>query len=199
MGKGFVLNTMTHHAIFTVPNLLTGYRFVVAPTLLFFLYPHAVAEVSLLAFFLFLSAAITDLADGYYARKHKIETVLGKLMDPVADKVLVTVALVMLIPMQRIPAWVVFVILARELVITGLRGVAASTGVVVAASNLGKVKSVLQYVALCILIFPLGVLPLPFLHELGLGILYVSAVMTVWSGVDYFYRFQKIFLGSQAR
>ncbi|MGV1100908.1 CDP-diacylglycerol--glycerol-3-phosphate 3-phosphatidyltransferase [Thiovibrio sp. JS02] len=190
---------MSKHAILTIPNLLTGYRFVVAPALLFFLYPAAATEVSLFAFFLFLSAALTDLADGYYARKHKIETVLGKLMDPVADKVLVTVALVMLIPMGRVPAWLAFVILARELVITGLRGVAASSGIVVAASGMGKLKSVLQYIALCVLIFPMGVLPIPFLHELGLVVLYVSAVMTVWSGADYFYRFQKIFLGGTQR
>ncbi len=190
---------MTRQAILTLPNLLTGYRFLVAPALLFFLYPAAATEVSLAAFALFLSAALTDLADGYYARKHKIETVLGKLMDPVADKVLVTVALVMLIPMGRLPAWVAFVILSRELVITGLRGVAASTGIVVAASGMGKLKSVLQYTALCVLIFPLGVLPIPFLHELGLAILYVSAVMTVWSGIDYFYRFQKVFLGGGQR
>ncbi|HIJ79590.1 MAG: CDP-diacylglycerol--glycerol-3-phosphate 3-phosphatidyltransferase [Desulfobulbaceae bacterium] len=186
---------MSAQSIFTIPNLLTGYRFAAAPVLLFLLMDLDVGVgQSLVAFVLFLTAALTDLADGYYARKHKIETVLGKLMDPLADKVLITVALVMLIPMGRIPAWVVFVILSRELVITGLRGVAADAGVVVAASNLGKIKSVLQYIALCVLIFPLGVLPVPFLHELGLVILYVSAFMTVWSGVDYFYRFQKVYL-----
>ena len=187
---------MSRHAIFTIPNLLTAYRFAVAPVLLFFLYPQPSVGVSLFAFFLFLTGALTDLADGYYARKHKIETVLGKLMDPVADKVLVCAALIMLIPMEKIPAWLVFIILSRELVITGLRGVAASSGIVIAASGMGKLKSILQYTALCVLIFPLGVVPIPFLHELGKGILYVSAAMTVWSGVDYFYRFQKVFLGT---
>ncbi len=185
---------MARHPIITIPNLLTAYRFAVAPVLLFFLYPEPSVGVSLFAFFLFLTGALTDLADGYYARKHKIETVLGKLMDPVADKVLVCVALIMLIPMGKIPAWLVFVILARELVITGLRGVAASSGIVIAASGMGKMKSILQYTALCVLIFPLRIVPLPFLHEMGKAILYVSAVLTVWSGVDYFYRFQKVFL-----
>jgi len=187
---------MSRHAIITIPNMLTAYRFAAAPVLLFFLYPEPSIGVSLVAFFLFLTGALTDLADGYYARKHKIETVVGKLMDLVADKVLVCAALVMLIPMGKIPAWVVFIILARELVITGLRGVAASSGIVIAASGMGKLKSILQYTALCILIFPLGVVPIPYLHELGKAILYVSAVMTVWSGVDYFYRFQKVFLGT---
>lgn len=180
--------------IVTVPNILTGYRFLVVPVLLFCLTPGANKWISLFAFFLFLSGALTDLADGYYARKHQIETVLGKLMDPLADKVLVGVALVMLIPMGRIPAWLSFIIIARELCITGLRGVAASSGVVVAASGLGKIKSVFQYTALCVLIFPLGLLPIPFLHQLGLAILFVSAVLTIWSGVDYFYRFQRVFL-----
>lgn len=155
--------------------------------------------LSLFAFLLFLSAALTDLADGYYARKHKTESVLGKLIDPLADKTLVAAALIMLIPMDRIPAWLSFVIIARELCITGLRGVAASSGIVMTASNLGKIKSLFQYTALCVLIFPLGLLPLPFLHHLGLAILAVSAILTVWSGVDYFYRFQKVFLKTENR
>jgi CDP-diacylglycerol--glycerol-3-phosphate 3-phosphatidyltransferase len=147
-----------------------------------------------LAFCLFLSAALTDLADGYFARKQKSETVLGKLMDPLADKVVVAVALIMLIPMHRVSAWVCFIILARELMVTGLRGVAASSGIVVSASALGKVKSVLQYTALCVLIFPPNLLPIPFLHQLGQVILLFSMVLTVWSGFDYFYRLQKVFL-----
>ncbi|MBU0485091.1 MAG: CDP-diacylglycerol--glycerol-3-phosphate 3-phosphatidyltransferase [Proteobacteria bacterium] len=180
--------------ILTLPNLLTAYRFLVAPILLFCLQPEAGIKISLFAFALFLSGVLTDLADGYFARKHKSETVLGKLMDPLADKVLVATALIMLIPMQRLPAWVSFMIITRELVITGLRGVAASSGIVVAASGLGKLKSILQYTALCVLIFPLGVLPIPFLHQIGLAILYVSLILTIISGADYFYRFQKVFL-----
>lgn len=185
---------MSEHKIVTLPNILTSYRFAVVPVLLFCFFPNAGTGISLVAFFLFLSGALTDLADGYFARKHKTETVLGKLMDPLADKVLVAVALVMLIPMGRVPAWVAFVILARELVITGFRGVAASSGIVVSASKLGKIKSILQYVALCVLIFPLGVLPIPFLHKLGLLILYISAALTIWSGFDYFYKFKKLYL-----
>ena len=185
----------TVRRIITIPNMLTGYRFAVVPVLLFCLHSEAGTILSLIAFFLFLSGALTDLADGYYARKHQIETVLGKLMDPLADKVLVAVSLIMLIPMERIPAWVSFIIIARELCITGLRGVAASSGIVVAASRLGKLKSVFQYTALCVLIFPLDLLPIPRLQYIGLSILYVSAVLTLWSGGEYFYRFQREFLG----
>lgn len=182
--------------LITLPNILTAYRFAVVPFLLVCLLPGVDQWTEVVAFVLFLTAALTDLADGYFARKQKSETVLGKLMDPLADKVLVAVALIMLIPIERVPAWVSFMILARELVVTGLRGVAASSGIVVAASRLGKIKSVLQYTALCVLIFPAGLLPIPFLHQLGLYILYVSLVMTIWSGIDYFYRFQKVFLVS---
>ncbi|MFZ5765212.1 MAG: CDP-diacylglycerol--glycerol-3-phosphate 3-phosphatidyltransferase [Thermodesulfobacteriota bacterium] len=177
-----------------VPNILTGYRFVVAPLLLFFLYPGAGKWISLTGFALYLSAALTDLADGYIARKYQVESVLGKLMDPLADKVLVLVVLIMLIPLGRMPAWVAFLIIAREMIVTGLRGVAASSGLVIAASRLGKWKSLVQLIALGTLVFPLGVLPIPFLHQVGLALLYIALVLTIWSGVDYFYRFQKVYL-----
>lgn len=179
-----------------VPNILTGYRFVAAPLLLFCLYPGAETWVNLLGFALYSSAALTDFVDGYIARKYKVESVLGKLMDPLADKVLVLAALVMLIPLGRMPAWIAFLILSRELIVTGLRGVAASSGLVIAASKLGKWKSVVQILALGTLMFPLGIIPISFLHEIGLVLLYIALFLTIWSGVDYFYRFQKVYLDS---
>jgi len=183
-------------SIYTVPNILTACRFAIVPVLLFMLQPDRGNIVALAAFFLFLSGALTDLADGYLARKYGIESVLGKLMDPLADKMLVAIPLIMLIPMGRIPAWVSLLIISRELAVTGLRGLAAASGIVVSASGLGKIKSVFQYTALCILIFPLGLLPLPFLHDLGRIILYVSLLLTLWSGFDYFVRLKNIYLTS---
>ena len=180
--------------VYTVPNLLTGYRFAIVPFLLFLLQPGMGNGVALVAFFLFLSGALTDLADGYLARKHGIESVLGKLMDPLADKVLVATPLIMLIPMDRIAAWVSLVIITRELAVTGLRGLAAANGIVVSASGLGKIKSIFQYTALCVLIFPATLLPIPFLHDLGRIILYISLLLTVWSGFDYFMKLQKLYL-----
>lgn len=180
--------------IYTVPNLLTGCRFAIVPVLLILLQPGRGNILSLLAFFLFLSGALTDLADGYLARKHGIESVLGKLMDPLADKMLVATPLIMLIPMGRIPAWVSLLIISRELAVTGLRGLAAASGIIVSASGLGKIKSVFQYTALCVLIFPATLLPIPYLHDLGRMILYVSLLLTLWSGFDYFIRFQNIYL-----
>ena len=185
-------------SIYTVPNILTACRFAIVPVLLFMLRPGRADIVALAAFFLFLAGALTDLADGYLARKYGIESVLGKLMDPLADKMLVATPLIMLIPMGRIPAWVSLLIISRELAVTGLRGLAAASGIVVSASGLGKIKSVFQYTALCILIFPLGFLPLPFLHDLGRIILYVSLLLTLWSGLDYFVRLQKIYLNPRS-
>ena len=180
--------------IVTIPNLLTGYRFAVIPPLMACLFLDADVWIGLFAFSLFLSGALTDLADGYYARKRQSETILGKLMDPLADKLLVATALIMLIPMERVPAWVSLLIVGREIFVTGLRGVAASSGVVISASGLGKIKSLSQYTALSILIFPSEFFPFFPLHQLGRTILYVSLALTLWSGIDYFCRFQKVFL-----
>ena len=114
-------------------------------------------------------------------------------MDPLADKVLVATALIMLIPSGKLPAWMVLLILAREIVITGLRSVASTSGIVVAASTLGKFKSITQYIGLGFLIFPLGVLPFP-VHKIGLIIMYFALFITLWSGGDYFYKLRRIFL-----
>jgi len=180
--------------ILTLPNILTASRFAAIPFLLYFLRAGGSTADGLLAFALFLIAVLTDLADGYIARRRKQVTVLGKLMDPLADKVLVACALIMLIPMDRAPAVVCFLIIAREIAITGLRGVAASSGIVVQASGLGKFKSVTQYIALCVLIFPDGIIPFSQLHQVGRIFLYVSLAFTLISGVDYFVRLKKVFL-----
>ncbi|MCI5126412.1 MAG: CDP-diacylglycerol--glycerol-3-phosphate 3-phosphatidyltransferase, partial [Candidatus Electrothrix sp. AR5] len=128
------------------------------------------------------------------ARRFEAVTTLGKLMDPLADKLLVATALIMLIPLDRLPAWIALVILSREMMVTGLRGLASSSGIVVSASGLGKIKSTLQYIGLGILIFPLDLLPIPYLHQIGLAVLYVALVLTVWSGIDYFYKLRQVFL-----
>ena len=180
--------------VFNLPNLITGGRFFLSGCLMLLLLLDQTLQNGLIAFWVFTVAAGSDWIDGYFARRYKSETVLGKLMDPLADKVLVATALVMLIPLGRVPAWLALIILCREIVITGLRGVASSAGIVVAASGLGKVKSIIQYVGLGTLIFPLGVLPIPFLHHIGQVILYVALIITVWSGIDYFYKLRRVFL-----
>ena len=180
--------------ILNLPNLITGSRFILSGCLMLLLLQEQTIHNALLSWLVFSIAAGSDWIDGYFARRYESITVLGKLMDPLADKVLVTTALVMLIPSGKLPAWVALIILWREIVITGLRGISSSAGIVVAASSQGKWKSITQYIGLGTLIFPLGVLPIPYLHQIGMAIVYVALVLTVWSGFDYFYKLRRIFL-----
>lgn len=176
-----------------LPNLITGFRFILAGVLAIFLMIEQTRIIGIFSFLVFLIAAISDWVDGYLARRYKSITLLGKLMDPLADKILVATALIMLIPLERIPAWVALIIIVREILITGLRGMASSAGIVVAASDLGKIKSTLQYIGLGILIFPAALFPLPHLHLIGLIIIYAAMFLTIWSGIDYFYKLRKLF------
>jgi len=177
-----------------LPNLITGFRFILAGVLALLLMGEQNTRMAFISWLVFSLAACSDWVDGYFARRYDSITVLGKLMDPLADKILVCTALIMLIPLERLPAWVALLILSREIVITGLRGVASAEGVVVAASGLGKIKSILQYIGLGTLIFPLGVLPIPHLHRIGLYIVYLALILTIWSGVDYFYKLRRVFI-----
>lgn len=182
--------------VVTIPNLITGFRFVLSACLAVLLMLEQTHAVALAAFLVFSVAAVSDWIDGYYARHYQSVTMLGKLMDPLADKVLVTTALIMLIPSGKLPAWIALVILCREIMVTGLRGMASAEGVVVAASGLGKVKSICQYLGLGMLIFPPGQ-AMPYLPQVGLGMVYVALAMTVWSGLDYFYSLRGVFLGKE--
>jgi len=182
--------------ILTLPNLLTLFRIFVTPLffLLFFYFPTKV--FSLLAALLFALASLTDFLDGYIARRWNLETSLGKFLDPLADKLLVAVALIMLIPLERVSSWMVAVIIGREILVTGLRVVAVTEGLVISASRLGKYKTVLQILSvICLLIhyeYRLNIQSSSFLinfHEMGLGLLWIAMFVTVWSGIDYFRKF----------
>jgi CDP-diacylglycerol---glycerol-3-phosphate 3-phosphatidyltransferase len=177
----------------TVPNILTGFRFALIPVLIILFSLPQTTGIELATFWVFSVAACTDFVDGYVARKYHIETVLGKMMDPIADKALVTTALIMLIPLDKIPAWVCLLIICREIIVTGFRGLAATTGKVVAAGKIGKIKSNFQYFGLGFLIFPLNVFPVPFQYEIGLTLIYTSLVLAIWSGISYFYKLRSIF------
>ncbi|MDR2137819.1 MAG: CDP-diacylglycerol--glycerol-3-phosphate 3-phosphatidyltransferase, partial [Synergistaceae bacterium] len=173
-----------------LPNTLSLIRVFLAPLVLLFLSLSGSADIpyltdlvggnlswgDLLAGSVFIVAAITDSLDGYIARKHKLVTTLGKFIDPLADKVLVIAAMVALVELQRIPAWIVVVIITREFVVTGLRLVASAEGVVIAASRGGKIKTVFQIVATSLLI-----LKLPG----GMALMWVAMFLTVWSGMEY--------------
>jgi len=144
----------------------------------------------------FILGALTDLFDGIIARRYSAVSDAGKLLDPVADKVLVMAALVMLLAQRSevdgspwVPAWMVVLVLAREIWVTGLRGVAAKRGVVVAASSAGKVKSALQMVAIVLLLlhdYPLNVFGAAIPSQIfGLNALLLSIVVSYWGAVDY--------------
>ena len=182
--------------VFTIPNLLTLFRIVVTPLFFILFYYFPTKVFSLLASVLFALASLTDFLDGYIARRWNLETSLGKFLDPLADKLLVAVALIMLIPLGRVPSWMVAVIIGREILVTGLRVVAITEGLVIAASKLGKYKTVFQIVSVtCLLLhyeYPLFI-DSPYLlinfHQVGMGLLWVALVITVWSGIDYFRKF----------
>lgn len=153
-----------------------------------YLIPYA----NLLGLVIFLLAAITDFIDGYIARKYNMITDFGKFMDPLADKLLVTAALLILLENGLIAGWVVFIILAREFIVTGFRTIAASKGVVIAAGWLGKFKTVVQF----IMISTLLLLNYPFeLFNWPVDQIFVAlaVVLTVASGVEYIYKNLHIF------
>ena len=181
--------------ITALPNLLTLLRIALVPVLvLAMLDPtpagRAVAAAS------FLLACLTDFFDGWLARRHGLTTALGQLLDPLADKLIVAAALIMLaaIPTEpRVPAWMVVVIVLRELAVTGLRGIASSGGVLLPAQELGKYKMIFQMFALEALLLhyrfaiPGTGLEVDF-HAGGMVLLWVALVLAVWSGIDYYVR-----------
>lgn len=170
-----------------LPNTITVLRIGVVPVLLFLpLNPGRLG--SQVTAWIFIVAATSDLVDGWLARRGQQVTRIGKLLDPLADKLVVATALIVLLSMGRIPpwaTWMVVVIVGRELAVTGLRGLASAQGQVMAASNLGKAKTLIQNIAIGALLFPEPTLGLPA-HALGLGMLAVATAITIWSGYAYF-------------
>jgi CDP-diacylglycerol--glycerol-3-phosphate 3-phosphatidyltransferase len=172
---------------FTAPNVLTFLRIASVPLLVYLLtFPGPMP--SAIAAGVFFLATITDFLDGYIARAYGSGSNLGKLLDPLADKLVVTAVLIMLAGMQRaprVPAWMVVVLVSRELLVTGLRAVAATRGRVIGAEDLGKYKMALQSIALHGLLIHYTYFHVDFFAA-GMFMLWMATVLTVWSGVDYF-------------
>jgi CDP-diacylglycerol--glycerol-3-phosphate 3-phosphatidyltransferase len=167
-----------------VPNVLTLLRIVLVPVLVVALLGET-PDGDVIAAIVFALAAFTDGLDGYIARRNKQVTTFGKLMDPLADKLLVIAALISLVSLDRLAAWVAMVIIARELAVTGLRSIAAERGVVIAASWMGKLKTALQVAAIiCLIAFD----PAPVWVDV---LLYVAVAVTLISGADYFLGLRK--------
>lgn len=174
-------------SFWNLSNKLTLFRIGAIPlVVLFLLFPGK--GTSFAAALIFLLAALSDALDGYMARRKNTVTNLGKLLDPLADKLLVCSALVMLIPLERVSAWIVAVIIAREMAVTTLRGVAGAEGVIISASRLGKMKNLSQLSATNLLILHYPYFSID-VHALGSVLLWIALVFTIWSGLDYFARF----------
>lgn len=169
-----------------LPNKLTIFRVILIPFFLLFLLipqmPFLPSETwgRWIALAIFIIASFTDMLDGKIARKYHLITDFGKFMDPLADKLLVCSALIALIELGRIPAWMVIIIIAREFIISGFRLIAVDKGVVIAASYWGKFKTVFQMVAVCLLI-----VDIPALRMLTQIILWIAVILTVVSLADY--------------
>lgn len=170
-----------------LPNTITVVRLIVVPVLLAFPLFDGPSGSRIVAW-LFIISALGDILDGLAARWGQQVTRIGKLLDPLADKLTVTTALIILLNIDRIPAWgtpLVVVIIGRELAVTGLRGIASAGGQVVAASWPGKVKALTQNIAIGALLFPDPTLGLPA-HAIGLTFLAGATALTLWSGYVYF-------------
>jgi CDP-diacylglycerol---glycerol-3-phosphate 3-phosphatidyltransferase len=183
-----------------LPNILTLFRIFLIPPLVVILFSPSKAS-GFLAALLFAVASSTDWLDGYLARRMGIITTLGKFLDPIADKLMVMSALIMILPFGRVPAWMVLIILGREIIITGLRSIASSEGIVIVASRLGKYKTIFQIVAILGLLLHYDYywffgIEKPYLyanmHNVGIFFLWIATIITIWSGIDYLVRFFKV-------
>jgi len=146
--------------------------------------------------FIFILASTTDWVDGYYARKYNLVTTFGKFLDPLADKLLVSAAFILMVELDMAPAWVIIIIISREFAVTGLRLILAGGGEVVAANQLGKIKTWAQIVAIAAALLHNTIFTLigiPF----DMIMLYVALFFTLWSGWDYFYLNRRVLLESK--
>ena len=163
-----------------LPNKLTMFRVILIPFFVVFLLVDITPVDKWIALAIFIIASLTDMLDGKIARKYNLVTNFGKFMDPLADKLLVCSALVCLVAVDRIPAWMVIVIIAREFIISGVRLVASDNGVVIAASYWGKFKTTFQIIMICRMIADLAALQL-----LTTIVTWVAVILTIVSLVDY--------------
>ena len=185
-------------SILTDPNSLTLFRVGAVPLLIVLLLFDNPA-CGILAAVVFSLAAITDYFDGYVARRYGRVSSLGKMLDPLADKLLVSSALIMLADLDRLPAWAICVMLGRELAVTGLRNVVSDQGADVSASLLGKYKTGFQIAAIIPLLIHYPYFGINF-HAVGMPLFWLALVITLWSGTDYFVRFWKhVFADSPER
>ncbi len=165
-----------------LPNKITIFRVCMIPIFLIFMLGEGIPYGNILAAVIFVIAALSDLLDGYIARKHNLVTNFGKFMDPLADKLLVSSALICFVALKTVPAWVVIIIIAREFIISGFRLIASDHGIVIAASWWGKLKTNVQMIMSVMLIVNLDYGWMNILEQLAI---YLAVALTVISLIDY--------------
>mgnify|MGYP000060019880 CR=1 FL=1 len=176
-----------------LPNKLTIFRVILIPFFVFFLLTDVLgANGDYLALVIFIVASLTDMLDGKIARKYNLVTNFGKFMDPLADKLLVCSAMICLVDLKSLPAWIVIIIIAREFIISGFRLIAAEHQIVIAASMWGKFKTTFQMAMIILLILSMNadvyVAGVGIIHVLALIATYVALVLTIVSLLDYLYK-----------
>lgn len=175
-----------------LPNKLTILRTILIPFFLIFIYTDFWGKGNAyIAVAIFIIASLTDLLDGKIARKYNLVTNFGKFMDPLADKLLVCSALIALVDLDRIPAWVVIIIIAREFIISGFRLIASDNGVVIAASYWGKFKTTFQMIMIILLILNIDY---PYSNIVNMVIMYIALALTIISLLDYIIKNYKVFI-----
>lgn len=190
-----------------LPNKITISRIILIPLfLIVMIYPFSWGEMGLLGAqmpvthfvgaLIFIIASTTDWIDGHFARKYNLVTNLGKFLDPLADKLLVSSALIVLVELGMAPSWIVIVIISREFAVTGLRAILAGEGEIVAANMLGKIKTWTQIVAISALLLHNIFFEL-FSFPFATIALWVAAFFTIWSGWDYFSKNKHVFVNSK--
>jgi CDP-diacylglycerol--glycerol-3-phosphate 3-phosphatidyltransferase len=178
---------ISKHETFNLPNTITLLRISIVP-FLFILLLEPGEFWSLILAILFVIASITDIFDGYFARKYNLITTMGKFLDPIADKLIVNTAMILMIPIGRIPAWIVAITIIRDLIVDVIRSIASSEGNYIQASSLGKQKTLAQNIAVTALMIHYSIFGVDA-HYVGMVILYVALLLTIYSGVDYFIKF----------
>jgi len=180
-----------------LPNKLTILRTILIPFFLIFLYTDFWGKSNAyIAVAIFIIASLTDLLDGKIARKYNLVTNFGKFMDPLADKLLVCSALIALVDLGKIAAWIVIIIIAREFIISGFRLVASDSGVVIAASYWGKFKTTFQMIMIISLILDLQ---FPYMDIINTVLIYAALVLTIISLVDYVAKNYKVFIEGSSK
>ena len=164
-----------------VPNTLTVLRVIMIPFFVLFMLGDITSVDKYIALGIFIAASLTDTLDGYLARKNNQVTNFGKFMDPLADKLLVCAAMICLMDLDRLPSWIVIIIICREFIISGFRLIAADNGIVIAASWWGKAKTISQMIMIILLVADFG----GVFDMIGQVMIYLALVLTVVSLVDY--------------